>query len=54
MWDTTTAYNYYPVCYEVDCNKDLATGKWTIDVTIGDQTVTCERQLQEISNIGTA
>ena len=53
IWDSPTAYNYYPVCYEVDCKKDPATGNWTIDVMIGDQTVTCENQLQEIGNIGT-
>jgi len=42
LWDQKVDYNYYPVCYEALCKQDATSPLgWTIDVTIGNTTVTC-------------
>ena len=51
LWDQKVEYNYYPVCYEAVCRQDsTAPLGWLIDVTIGNSTVTCTNQLEELSN----
>ena len=51
LFDQAAAYNYYPVCYEATCRPVTTSSLgWEIDVTIGSSTVTCKKQLEELSN----
>ena len=53
FWDSSVAYNYLPVCYESRCVQDPTKPLgWVIEVTIGDNTVICETQGQEITGFG--